>query len=156
RTTVDEEVVAAGDAGDLRIAVVHLVANAAEAAAERAPLSTAPSSPRRVRVAVKREGPAIAVYVEDSGRGVPPDLRARVFEAGFSTKGRGRGNGLSRVRQRAGDQGGHVEVASSDLGGAASRLVLPASVTRRERGGSNPPLPSPSATWPRFHAPSER
>ncbi|MBK8251237.1 MAG: sensor histidine kinase [Polyangiaceae bacterium] len=150
RVSADEGCVAVGDGHDIGLAIAHLVTNAAEAAVERAPVSGAPSQPRRVRVSVSREGQNIAVGVDDSGRGVPHDLRGRVFEPGFSTKGKGRGNGLSAVRQIAMDMGGHVEIAASELGGALFRLVLPATGA----------LPAPSssglwhtgATWPQMRA----
>src|SRR5262249_35126410 len=150
-----EDCVAYGDASDVRAAVVHLVANAVEAATERAPLSGAPSLPRRVRVTVAREPAAVVVSVEDSGRGVPPEMRGRVFDAGVTTKGRGRGNGLSLVRQVTRDQGGHIEVGSSELGGASFRMILPASPGKLDAGGP-PSKRGGSATWPRFRAPSDR
>ena len=149
RMNVDEGCHVLGDGEDLRLAVAHLVTNAAEASAERAPVLGAPSLPRRVRVTLSREGAAVALGVEDSGRGVPLDLRARVFDAGFSTKGKGRGNGLSQVRQIALDHGGHVEIAASDLGGALFRLVIPATSARPEQPA--PGLPH-SATVPQMRA----
>lgn len=149
RMNVDEGCFVLGDSEDLRLAVAHLVTNAAEAAAERAPVIGAPSQPRRVRVGLAREGAAVVLGVEDSGRGVPLDLRARVFDAGFSTKAKGRGDGLAHVRQIALDHGGHVEVAASELGGALFRLVIPASAARPEQ--VSPGLPH-SATVPQMRA----
>lgn len=149
RLAVEEGHIAVGEASDVGFAIAHLLTNAAEAAAERSPGALAPSLPRRVRVAVTREGTAIHVSVDDSGRGVPPDLRGRVFEPGFSTKGKSRGNGLTAVRKIAMDVGGHVEVGASDLGGASFRLVLPASVARPDQGSSG--LWRTGATWPTIH-----
>jgi hypothetical protein len=150
RLAVQEGYVAVGEASDLGLAIAHLVMNAAEAAAERAPSALAPSQPRRVRVTVTREGTMILVSVDDSGRGVPPDLRARVFEPGFSTKGKTRGSGLTMVWKIATGVGGHVEVGASDLGGASFRLVLPASMTRPEPSVSG--QWDTGATWPQMHA----
>lgn len=150
RLSVEEGHIALGESSDVGLAIAHLVTNAAEAAAERSPGALAPSQPRRVRVAVAREGTAILVSVDDSGRGVPPDLRGRVFEAGFSTKGKNRGNGLTLVRKIALSVGGHVEVGSSDLGGASFRLVLAASGARPESGTSG--MWHTGATWPNIHA----
>lgn len=135
---------------DLALAIAHLVTNGAEAAAERAPAVLSPSQPPCVRVAASREGATVVICVDDSGRGVPPDLRARVFETGFSTKGKNRGGGLALVRRIAMAAGGHVEVAVSDLGGASFRLLLPASVARPEQGTSG--LWHTGATWPQMHA----
>ncbi len=150
RMAVDDDCFAAGDANELMLAIAHLVSNAADAAAERAPIAGAPSLPRRVRLSVAREGATIAVGVEDSGRGVPHDLRARVFEPGFTTKGQGRGRGLHQVRQIALELGGHVEVAASELGGASFRLILPVSAVRPDDGG--PGMWRNGATWPQLRA----
>ena len=150
RVANDDDCFIACEQADLRLAIAHLIVNAAEAAAERAPLAGAPTTPRRVRVSVMREGGAVTVSVDDSGRGVPHDLRARVFEPGFSTRGKGRGDGLSVVRQFAGEHAGHVEIASSELGGASFRLVLPATSTRPETQG---PSRHTSATWPQLRIP---
>lgn len=150
RLAVEEGHVALGEPGDIGFAIAHLVTNAAEAAAERSPGAQSPSQPRRLRVAVVREGAAIIVSVDDSGRGVPPDLRARVFEAGFSTKGKSRGTGLAAVRKIALSAGGHVEVASSELGGASFRLVLAATSLGPSRAPSG--TWQTGATWPNIHA----
>ncbi|MFO0589050.1 MAG: GAF domain-containing sensor histidine kinase [Polyangiaceae bacterium] len=150
RVANDDDCFIACEPGDLRLAIAHLIVNAAEAAAERAPLAGAPTTPRRVRVSVVREGSLVTVSVDDSGRGVPHDLRARVFEPGFSTRGKGRGDGLSVVRQFAGEHAGHVEIASSEMGGASFRLVLPGTSTRPEAAG---PSRHTSATWPQLRIP---
>jgi hypothetical protein len=105
-----------------------------------------------VRVSVAREGAGIAICVDDSGRGVPHDLRARVFEPGFSTRGKGRGDGLHMVRQFAHEHGGHVEIATSELGGASFRLMMPATHVRPEVPTG--PSRHTSATWPQLRIPS--
>lgn len=150
RTSIEEGCQVLGDPNELRLAVAHLLTNAAEAAAERAPMSGAPTQPRKVRVSLAREGTAVALGIEDSGRGVPPDLRSRVFDTGFSTKAKGRGNGLSQVRQIALDHGGHVEIAASELGGALFRLVLPTTAARPDQQGAST-LPH-NATVPQMRA----
>lgn len=154
RVANDDGCFAACDPGELRLAIANLIVNAAEAASERAPFAGAPSTPRRVRVSVVREASAVAVSVDDSGRGVPHDLRARVFEPGFSTRGKGRGDGLSTVRQFASDLGGHVEIASSDLGGASFRLVIPGTSARPEPAAGPSRSTSTSATWPQLRIPT--
>lgn len=152
RVANDDDCFTLCEPGDLRLAIANLIVNAAEAASERAPIAGAPSTPRRVRVSVVREGAAIAVAVDDSGRGVPHDLRTRVFEPGFSTRGKGRGEGLSSVRQFAAEHGGHVEISSSELGGASFRLLLPSTTTRPEV--SLGPSKHTSATWPQLRIPT--
>jgi two-component system CitB family sensor kinase len=85
---------------------------------------------RRVAVDVVADDTGLLLRVGDSGRGVPPDLAARVFERGWSTKGEragsaeatgstGRGLGLALVGQVVRRYGGSVQVGTSPLGGAA-------------------------------------
>jgi two-component system NtrC family sensor kinase len=57
--------------------------------------------------------------VEDSGPGVPPELRDRIFEPYFTTRANGTGLGLPISRQIAHAHGGEVACdASPELGGA--------------------------------------
>ncbi|ELZ90025.1 ATP-binding protein [Haloferax sulfurifontis] len=57
-------------------------------------------------------------YVEDDGVGVPPELRSRIFDTGFSTGTAGIGFGLTIVSNVADAHGWTVSVGESDAGGA--------------------------------------
>ena len=58
-------------------------------------------------------GPYVAITVSDTGCGMSPDVRAKMFETFFTTKGdRGTGLGLATVREAVTAAGGHVEVES--------------------------------------------
>jgi sensor histidine kinase regulating citrate/malate metabolism len=89
--------------------VGNLIDNAMDAAA-------AADEPRWVRVRFERApGGGILISVADSGAGIPPDLRDRVYEHGFSTKpaGRdGRGVGLALVRAIVESVGGDIQLRS--------------------------------------------
>ncbi|MDX2184805.1 MAG: HAMP domain-containing sensor histidine kinase [Gemmatimonadaceae bacterium] len=80
-----------GDAVLLEWVLESLVKNAIDALAGRG---------GRIAVAVSAvpEG-GVRVRVADDGPGVPKELRARIFEAGFSTKEHGWGIGLSLARR---------------------------------------------------------
>ena len=71
---------------------------------------------------------AATVIVEDSGPGVPEDLRERVFDPFFTTKapGHGTGLGLAIVQRIVHDHGGRIDVGASSLGGAAFSVTIPA------------------------------
>ena len=96
--------------------VGNLIDNALDAAA-------AGSEPRWVRVVfAPAPGGALAISVSDSGAGVPPELRERIFEHGFSTKpagaeGRGVGPRPGALDRRGRRRGGRRVAAPDDLPG---------------------------------------
>jgi len=117
----------------IALAIRHLVVNAAEALGSDAAASAAAlsdgrptlASRRFVRIRARSEGPNAVVDVEDSGLGVPPDLRPRVFEPSVTTKGAGRGIGLSLARHVVESHGGWMELGVAELGGARFSVFLP-------------------------------
>lgn len=72
--------------------------------------------------------PGALVVVADSGPGVPPGERERVFEPFYTTKepGRGTGLGLAIVARAVDEMGGVVWVDTAREGGAAFKLFFPA------------------------------
>ena len=72
-------------------------------------------------------GDYVAVEVIDSGAGIPPAIRDRIFEPFFSTKqfGTGTGLGLSMVFGFAKQSGGGVVVDGEEGKGACFRIYLP-------------------------------
>ncbi len=66
--------------------------------------------------------PAGVLTVEDSGPGVPPEVRKRIFDPFFSTKEKGTGMGLATVYAIVEAHGGTVQVGQGELGGAMFRL----------------------------------
>ncbi|MEO6151729.1 MAG: ATP-binding protein [Croceibacterium sp.] len=78
-------------------------------------------------IVAEREGEWSAVHASDSGPGVPAELRARIFEAFYSTKGDGRGTGLglAQVAGAARQAGGRVELREGPDGGACFTIYLP-------------------------------
>ena len=83
--------------------------------------------PRRMSVRLTQEGKEAVFRVEDNGKGVPEEMKDRIFEAFFTTKdeGRGMGLGLHLCRQFLEQAGGRIELKSSQLGGAAFEVRLP-------------------------------
>jgi signal transduction histidine kinase len=67
----------------------------------------------------------VRIRVADDGPGIPRELRARVFEPGFSTKESGWGIGLSLARRIVEEaHGGRLELAPSSEG-ATFDVILP-------------------------------
>lgn len=70
-------------------------------------------------------GSGARIRVADTGPGIPRELRAKIFSAGFSTKERGWGIGLALARRIVEDgHDGRLELAPSDRG-AVFDVILP-------------------------------
>ena len=65
---------------------------------------------------VAAEGMSVVVDVDDRGGGIPEDIRARVFDPFFSTKGEGTGLGLAITRHIVEAHGGNVTCEPRDGG----------------------------------------
>jgi two-component system sensor histidine kinase HydH len=105
-----------GDAGQLRQVLVNLLENALHAAS---PAGT-------VTVRGRLEAGALALDVEDTGAGVDPATRRRLFEPLITTKARGVGLGLALCQRIAERHGGDVTYSDREGGGARFTLRLPA------------------------------
>ncbi len=100
----------------LRDALSNLLLNA---------LQATPSG-GRVGLIAASAGGELLVSVEDSGTGVPPDLRERIWEPFFTTRQRGTGLGLAIVRKRVQEVGGSASLDTNRNGkGALFLLRLP-------------------------------
>jgi two-component system, OmpR family, sensor kinase len=109
----------------LRGAMLNLIDNAVKATSEG----------DAIRVSADRlvDG-EVALSVADAGPGIPPTERKDVlerFRRGGAPDATGSGLGLAIVTAVAHAHGGRVEIATSDLGGAAVSIVLPRSAVRR-------------------------
>jgi signal transduction histidine kinase len=79
-----------------------------------------------VEVEVEVNNGELLFAVTDGGRGVPAELRGRIWEPFFTTKQRGTGLGLAIVRKRLEDAGGAARLAPQAAGaGARFELRLP-------------------------------
>ena len=110
-----------GDEGALAEAFAHLVANAAEASADR--------SKPRISLSAKpvregRQSAAVMVTVRDNGPGIAPEIKEKIFSPFCTTKPRGMGLGLPIVKRTVFDHHGRVEVDSTSKGTLVS-VVLP-------------------------------
>jgi len=69
---------------------------------------------------------SLVFSVADTGPGIPPEVRTKIWEPFFTTRQRGTGLGLAIVRKRMEEAGGSaILVTSSNGGGARFELHLP-------------------------------
>jgi signal transduction histidine kinase len=106
-----------GEEERLRQVLINLTLNALEAT----------PAGGLVRLSMSREGDSARITVEDSGPGIPQEVRDRIFEPFFTTKAQGSGLGLPIVHAIVTQHGGTLEVDSSPEGGARFLLQLPLS-----------------------------
>jgi signal transduction histidine kinase len=104
-----------GDPGQIRQVLMNLVDNALHAAGPTGD----------VRIEGRNEGQSIENSVEDSGPGVDPDTRRRLFEPLITTKTKGIGLGLALVRRIVTRHGGDVAYAPRPNRGARFVVRLP-------------------------------
>ena len=57
---------------------------------------------------------AVLITVDDTGLGIPPENIKRIFENGYSTKGKNRGTGLYQVKTMVDNLGGQITVESQE------------------------------------------
>ncbi|HEX8843534.1 MAG TPA: ATP-binding protein [Pyrinomonadaceae bacterium] len=108
-------------AAAVRDALSNLLINAMQAT----------SAGGRVRVEASTDDNELLIAVTDSGQGVAPELRERIWEPFFTTKQRGTGLGLAIVRKRIEEAGGTARlVPTSGDKGARFDLRVPLMQTR--------------------------
>ncbi|MBI2392634.1 MAG: PAS domain-containing protein [Deltaproteobacteria bacterium] len=110
------------NAGRLGQVAVNLLVNAAQAIPEGA----ADRNEIRVRTRTDETGRAV-LEVEDTGPGMPPEIKHRIFDPFYTTKpiGEGTGLGLTICHGIVSGLGGTIEVESDVGAGSTFRVVLP-------------------------------
>ncbi len=116
------------DRGLLEQALVNLILNAADALEE--------VTPKRIIVTVSQDYASVSICVEDSGPGIPAELRKKIFVPFFTTKaaGNGTGLGLAISRQNMHHCGGDLVLNEheSSVGGARFTITLPRADQRKK------------------------
>jgi two-component system cell cycle sensor histidine kinase/response regulator CckA len=110
--------------------VMNLAMNASEAIGDRdgvirvttRPVMVAQGSQFSERLAT---GEYVQLKVSDTGRGMSPEIQARVFDPFFSTKSPGRGLGLALVHGIVKRLGGMINLASEAGRGTGFQILLP-------------------------------
>ena len=112
RVEAAPELVATGDRGQLRRALLNLARNAVTAAG--------PSGSVVLGATATPSG--VAWEVRDSGPGIPEEVRDKIFTPFFTTREKGTGLGLAFVRDIVRDHGAEIAVDRGPEGGARFRF----------------------------------
>jgi signal transduction histidine kinase len=97
-------------------AVLNLMINA---------LQAMPEQGGEIILSTREEPGRIFIDVTDTGRGIPPETQARIFDAYYSTKKGGTGMGLAISRRIAEEHGGRITVSSEVGKGSVFTLEFP-------------------------------
>lgn len=79
----------------------------------------------RVRVFATLSDSLLTIGVEDSGRGMSEEVRARIFDPFFTTKSDGTGLGLSVAHRIVESHGGSILVESDQGSGSTVKMIIP-------------------------------
>ncbi|HXE74328.1 MAG TPA: ATP-binding protein [Candidatus Xenobia bacterium] len=106
----------------LRRALINLIENATEAVAR--------SATKRIVIRTRSLAPraAVELSVSDSGVGIPPESKERLFLPFFSTKPDGMGLGLAIVSRIVAEHHGRIRVEDSEPTGARFIVELPTEI----------------------------
>ncbi len=108
--------------------VVNLAANARDAMPDGGDLVIATEN--RLTEDNGRAREWVVLTMRDSGIGMPPEVKARMFDPYFTTKGAdGTGVGLATVKSIVQASGGRIEVTSAPGRGTSISLILPREAT---------------------------
>lgn len=107
------------DAGLLRSVVVNLIDNAAEA------LENSPGREIAVSTRALPDAETVEICVSDTGRGISPEDKDKLFLPHFSTKDRGTGLGLAIAARIVAEHGGSIHVEDNLPAGSRFIVELP-------------------------------
>jgi two-component system probable response regulator PhcQ len=107
------------EASALGHVVMQLLTNAAQAREDR------PREKHHIVVAVEATSHEAIISVNDNGCGIPPDVRERLFDPQFTTRGESKGLGLAIVRELVLGANGRIEVFSQVGMGSTFTVRLP-------------------------------
>jgi two-component system nitrogen regulation sensor histidine kinase NtrY len=103
------------DKEQMRSVLINLLDNAVEAS----------QAPGCIRLTSSSQNGSILLSVEDTGPGIPPADKKKLFQPYFSTKGRGTGLGLAIVHRVVNDHNGTIQVEDNQPQGTIFRIELP-------------------------------
>jgi len=116
------------DRDRIKQVISNLMHNAAEAMPQGGEIA--------IRTQTERD--FVKVEIIDSGGGIPPSIKEKIFGAFFTTKSQGSGLGLSVVKYIVEQHGGYVEVESEENKGTSVSVCLPLRHSDSTQGGASP------------------
>jgi signal transduction histidine kinase len=132
-----------GDEHQLQQAFLNLILNGLDAMGAKGTLTVSTDSvatPRNQGPAGRIPGSSLCVTVHDTGPGISPEVKERLFEPFFSTKDGGTGLGLSITQGIVREHGGVIELESRKGHGTSVQVYLSELKGPAHRAPDSPPL----------------
>jgi signal transduction histidine kinase len=121
---IGEESVVRADPGQINQVLANLIRNAIQAMPNGGEISI------RSAVVNKENRQFCRIWIKDSGSGIPEDIRNRVFEPYFTSKGEGAGLGLAIVERIVFDHDGNIWFETQEDVGTTFILDLPLGIRK--------------------------
>jgi len=114
------------DTAAVKKALVNIMQNGANAMADGGGTLT---------VEALAEADGVAFRISDTGPGIAPEVRDKIFNPFFTTRPEGTGLGLPIANKVVEGHGGHIRVENGEHGGAVFTLWFPRAVGTAPAGG---------------------
>jgi len=108
------EFIIKADEEELKRSFVNVIRNAIQAMNEQG----------KIVISTSSDNGFIYIKINDTGPGIPIEIRDKIFEPNFSTKTDGMGLGLAIVKKTIGDLGGNIVIVSEVGRGTTVKISL--------------------------------
>jgi signal transduction histidine kinase len=105
--------------------IINLLSNAVDALQQQ-------DSPKIIRISSVHEDDSNVIRIADSGPGILPEIRERIFDPFYSTKSEGTGIGLSLCQRLIHRHNGKITINESEWGGSEFSVILPSAGKRKK------------------------
>ena len=120
-----------GDGDELKQALLNMARNGVEAMPDGGELRLTVMPTASAGAGTEA---SIEVSVSDTGAGLPPEEREKIFSPLYTTKQKGAGIGLALTKRIVEEHGGYIAVEDGDPRGSRFRVVLPVTVGESDAG----------------------
>jgi signal transduction histidine kinase len=122
-------VYAAADPRLLKQAILNLMLNGLQAMGDTG---------GELILSASRDGSECRIDVTDTGKGMSPEIRQKIFQAYYSLRKGGTGLGLAMARRIIDEHGGRIRVCSEEGKGSVFSVYLPAAMASPAANPVNP------------------